>query len=144
MTEIVQAQDGDLSAVEDLLVRCDLPTDGLAAHMGTALVAQADGVIVGSAALEVYPDGALLRSVAVDPTYRGTGLGQQLVDATLLLARQHECPAVYLLTETASEFFERFYGFMAVERDHVPEGVKQSIEFTSACPDSALAMYRTL
>ena len=37
--------------------------------------------VVGSAALEVYPDGALLRSVAVAPRAQGHGLGHGLTDA---------------------------------------------------------------
>ena len=55
------------------LARSDItcPLDGLADHLATTLVARRDGAIVGSAALEMYPDGALLRSVAVAPTCRG-------------------------------------------------------------------------
>lgn len=144
MIDIRRAQPGDLPAIEDLLVRCDLPIDGLAAHVGTAWIARADGIVVGSAALEVYPDGALLRSVAVEAAYRGTGLGQRLTDAALSLAREQGIDAVYLLTETASDFFGRFYGFQPVERVAVPAAVRTSVEFTTACPDSALAMRVTL
>ena len=32
------------------------------------------------------------------------------------------------------------FGFQLVDREAVPATVKGSIEFTSACPDSALAM----
>lgn len=144
MIDIRRAKPDDLPAIEDLLIRCGLPADGLAAHVGTALVARAEGIVVGSAALEVYPDGALLRSVAVEEAHRGTGLGQHLTDAALALAREHNADAVYLLTETASDFFGRFYGFQSVERADVPAGVRTSVEFTTACPDSALAMRAAL
>ena len=43
-----------------LLEQNHLPLDGLADHLATTLVARQNGQIVGSAALEVYPDGALL------------------------------------------------------------------------------------
>jgi amino-acid N-acetyltransferase len=126
-------------AILELLARADLPPEGLLEHIETALVARTGGEIVGSAALEVYDDGALLRSVAVDPNLQGQGLGVRLTEAVLHRARELSITHVYLLTETAAEFFPRF-GFQPVERSEVPEGVKQSVEFTTLCPDSALAM----
>jgi hypothetical protein len=45
-----------------------------------------------------------------------------------------------LLTTTASQFFVRYFAFRPVARDAVPEAVRQSIEFTSACPSTAQAM----
>jgi amino-acid N-acetyltransferase len=133
------ARNEDISAVLTLLEQSDLPKDGLAGHWATTLVARDDGRIVGSAALEMYGASALLRSVAVDPALRGQGLGQRLTQAALDLARQGGVTEVYLLTETAGEFFPRF-GFRAVDRAQVPEAMRQSVEFTSVCPESALAM----
>ncbi len=46
---------------------------------------------------------------------------------------------VYLLTETAADFFPRF-GFQPIARSAVDPAVQTSIEFTSACPASAVAM----
>jgi amino-acid N-acetyltransferase len=108
-------------------------------HVGTALVARLDGEVVGSAALEHYRDAALLRSVAVAPSIQGRGLGCRLTEAALQLARDLGVTRVYLLTETAAEFFPRF-GFGVVDRAQVPPAVRRSAEFTSACPESALAM----
>jgi amino-acid N-acetyltransferase len=107
--------------------------------MGSALVARAGSRTIGCAALEVYPSGVLLRSVAVESAWRGRGVGRQLTDAGLDLARSRGADAAYLLTTTAGDFFPRF-GFERVERADVPDDVKQSIEFTSACPSSALVM----
>ena len=50
---------------------------------------------------------------------------------------------VYLLTETAAEFFPRF-GFRPIARDTVDPAVRASVEFTSACPDTALVMVKEL
>jgi amino-acid N-acetyltransferase len=133
----------DLPVILALLERCGLPTAGFAERLPTALVARADGDVVGSAALELYGAAALLRSVAVDEAFRGQGLGVRLTQAALDLARQRGVTHVYLLTTTAGEFFPRF-GFQPVAREDVPEAVKQSVEFTSACPVSALAMARRL
>lgn len=129
----------DFADVLALLARSGLPQDGLADHMATTLAAYAGGRMVGCAALELYGDAALLRSVAVAAEQRGHGLGQQLTQAALDLARQRGVSAVYLLTETAADFFPRF-GFQPSTRAHVPTSVQQSIEFTEACPASALVM----
>lgn len=129
----------DLDAVHALLRACKLPVEGLASHVGTALVARDGARVVGSAALEMYPPSALLRSVAVDVTRRGQGLGQLLTSEAIALARQHQLERIYLLTETASGFFPKL-GFSAVPRSQVPAEVQQSIQFTTLCPASAQAM----
>src|SRR5271157_2105652 len=81
------ATDTDLPAILELLAINHLPADGLAAHIHTAFIAHQAGQCVGSGALEIYGQAALLRSVAVAPALQRQGLGQRLIDAALLLAR---------------------------------------------------------
>lgn len=133
----------DLPAARALLKRCGLPLDGLADHTDQLLVARWNGRLVGTAALEVYADGVLLRSVAADEQHRGTGLGTQLTQAALDRARRLGASHVYLLTTTAAPFFAR-RGFETIARRDVPASVRQSVEFTSACPASATVMARAL
>ena len=140
---IAPATPSDVAAIEALLSASELPLDGLREHMGAALVARQGGAVVGSAALELYDDTALLRSVAVAPALRGQGLGQQLVRAALRLARERGAGDVYLLTETAAPWFERL-GFAPIVRHVVTPAVQASVEFTDACPASAQAMRLTL
>jgi amino-acid N-acetyltransferase len=140
---IEEATIADRDAVLALLAAEGLPAAGLQEHFADAIVARADGAVVGSAALEVYRDGALLRSVAVAAPVRGTGLGVRLTEAALARARARRLPAVYLLTTTADAFFPRF-GFARITRDDVPESVKESVEFRSACPASAIVMRKVL
>ena len=130
---------GDFPAVLALLERSGLPTDGLADHQAATLAAYVDGRITGSAALEVYGASGLLRSVAVDADWRGQGLGRRLTQAALDLARRRGIGEIFLLTETAAQFFPRF-GFRPVARADVPAPVQASVEFTTVCPDSALVM----
>ena len=136
---ISPAATADLPAILALLQRAGLPHAGIADHVASALVARAHGRVVGCAALELYGVSALLRSVAVDASLRGTGLGQALTRAALDLARGRRVRAVYLLTETAGGFFPRF-GFRTVSRTDVDPAVRESVEFTTACPASAQAM----
>jgi amino-acid N-acetyltransferase len=140
---IAPAAPGDASAILELITKAGLPIDGLVDHLGTALVARVDRRVVGCAALEVYRDGALLRSVAVDPRARGRLIGHRLTEAALEMARSLGVPAVYLLTTTAEGFFPRF-GFHPVERADVPVDVRESVEFRSACPSTAVVMRRAL
>lgn len=143
MIAIENAASGDAEAILSLLDRTGLPRDGLVDHLATTLVARRGHEIVGSAALEVYADGALLRSVAVDPGEQGTGLGRRLTEAATAKARALGVPAVYLLTTTAERFFPKF-GFTPIDRRDVPVSVRQSVEFTSACPASAVVMRKRL
>jgi amino-acid N-acetyltransferase len=126
-----------------LLEENHLPLDGLKDHLGTTLVARREGKIVGSAAIEVYPDGALLRSVAVSQELQGKGLGTELTGAAVRLAQDLQVPAIYLLTTTAEHYFPKF-GFERIERDDVPATVRTSVEFTSACPSSAAVLRKRL
>jgi amino-acid N-acetyltransferase len=140
---VERATPQDRAAIEALLAANQLPTAGLQASLDTALVARVGNRAIGCAALEVYPSGVLLRSVAVDAAWRGRGIGHQLTTAGLDLARSLGADAAFLLTTTAGEFFPRF-GFARVERAEVPDDVQQSIEFRSACPSSALVMRAVL
>jgi amino-acid N-acetyltransferase len=140
---IERARATDADAVCSLLEQNALPTAGLREHLATTLVARQAGRVVGSAALEVYADGALLRSVAVAGDLQRHGLGAQLTDAALRLARELRVPAVFLLTTTAEHYFPRF-GFARVTRADVPPSLLQSVEFTSACPATAIVMCRRM
>jgi amino-acid N-acetyltransferase len=140
---IERARKDDGPAILELLANSALPTDGLLDHLTTAMVARSGGRLVGCAALEVYPDGALLRSVAVDGAAKRQGVGTQLTNAALDLARTLGMPAVYLLTTTAEGFFPKF-AFERIPRHAVPASVQTSIEFRSACPSTAVAMRRDL
>jgi len=140
---ISPATPADLPAIFELLQRSALPRDGLDAHVATTLVARDANGLVGTAALELYGTAALLRSVAVAVERRGRGLGAALTATALDLARRRGVRTVYLLTETAAEFFPRF-GFRPIPRPAVDPAVLGSAEFTTACPASALVMARTL
>jgi amino-acid N-acetyltransferase len=139
-TVIVEpAGEPDLPAVLNLLTVCGLPIDGVKDHISTALVARSGAGIVGCAALEIYKPAALLRSVAVAQTHRGLGVGDMLVKAILDSARKSGITHIYLLTETAEDYFPRF-GFQPTDRSTVPLAVQGSVEFASVCPVTARVM----
>jgi amino-acid N-acetyltransferase len=140
---IQPASRADLPAVRRLLEEHHLPLDGVEAHVDAMVVAKDDGKVVGAAALELYDDGALLRSVAVDPALQGQRLGHVLTETALTMARERGAGAVFLLTTTAERFFPKF-GFEVITRAEVPASIQESVEFTSACPASAIVMRKQL
>ncbi len=137
--DITPANATDLPAILALLEANRLPRAGLEEYVASTLVVREDGEIVGTAALELYGRSALLRSVAVAAHLRGRGLGQALTAAALGVARRRGVRMVYLLTETAADFFPKF-GFHTTDRAAVDPAVLASEEFTSACPASAVVM----
>lgn len=97
------------------------------------------GKVVGSGGLEFYSRYALLRSVAVDESQRGKAFGKEIVKDLVDRAKHQSIREIYLLTETAHDFFLK-RGFTDVARENVPEEVKASSEFASVCPVSAACM----
>ena len=138
---VVTIEEGTVEDIGDVLTLLEstgLPQAGLDAQV-QLIVARQDGGVCGSAALEEYAGGALLRSVAVHPRSQGHGIGHRLTKAALALARRRGHRNIYLLTTTAARFFPEF-GFAPIARDEVPDDVRSSVEFTSACPATAVAM----
>lgn len=133
----------DRAAIEALLTDLKLPVAGVQEWIDRFWVAETGGRVVGVAGIELYGDGALLRSVAVSPDWRGTGIGETLVNTALAAARKAGAREVFLLTTTAERYFPRL-GFEDTSRDRVPPGVQASIEFREACPASAVVMRKGL
>jgi amino-acid N-acetyltransferase len=129
----------DRPAVIALLEAASLPTAGVPPALERFLVAEEHGRVIGVVGLELYPDGVLLRSAAVQPGGRGAGIGAALVRGILDAARNSGVTDVYLLTTTAERWFPRF-GFERIARGDVPNGVGSSVEFREACPASAAVM----
>jgi len=131
----------DLPGIERLLISAGLTTAGVA-----DIVAEVNAVpkqIVAAAGLEVRGTTAVLRSVAVDPEWRGRGMGHELVRQIVCDAESRGIHALYLLTMTAEHYFPRL-GFERIDRSSVPNEIAETAEFTSACPATAVAMKRAL
>ena len=129
-----------LDRIADLLKTNKLPYKDLSLTDSIFLsYHEENGKMVGSGGLEFYSDFALLRSLAVDEKYRGKKIGESIVNDLLARAIARSIREVYLLTETAHDFFIKL-GFKDVDRSNVPTVVKESSEFSSVCPVSAVCM----
>ena len=89
----------------------------IAMHAHHFLVADDDGVVVGCVHLDEYaPSLSELRSLAVDASAQGRGIGRALVHATEALATRRGCATLFAVSND-EEFFHKF-GFRA---RHIPE-----------------------
>jgi len=134
----------DLRGALDLLGRAELTAQDVSEGWGHYFVVREDdGRVVGVAGLELHGEDGLLRSVAIDEDYRGQGLAASLVEAVLERAGRVGLHAVYLLTTSARDYFER-RGFTSCARDTAPPLIRESWEFKSGCPSSAAFMRRAV
>ena len=131
-------------AAKALLAAAGLPTADLAAehfaHFIAAGPAHAPEALIG---LQPYGDVALLRSLVVSPAARGTGYGSALVAEIEAYAQQLGVRELYLLTNSAEAFFSR-RGYSSLDRANVPEAIRQTAEFSSLCPASAVCMHKPI
>lgn len=136
----------DLPAVVALLTSAGLQPNAVEAQFGPQFAVATDDAtqaIIGVAGVEVYRDVAsdigLLRSAAVDDAWRGQGVGSALTTERLAWAEKEQLSAIFLLTETAADFWSRF-GFIHIARDAAPAALRASHEWKQGCPESAVAM----
>ncbi|HKM39430.1 MAG TPA: arsenic resistance N-acetyltransferase ArsN2 [bacterium] len=136
---IVPVEDKDLSLVKKLLEEAGLSWAGIEGQFQHFLKLMLDGEIAAVAGLEVYDQVGLVRSVAVAQEYRHSGLGRGLIKALVNKTRFMGLKELYLVTDTAADYFYRF-GFRPIDRDKVYAPVLQSEHFRSVCSRSAISM----
>ncbi len=125
----------DLPEVLTLLKLVDLPIEGVKEHFHDFFIIRKDKMVVGCVGIEIYENVGLLRSLGIHPTFQGKGLGKQMVGKLEEYSAEKGLHNVYLLTDTAENFFLKL-GFKFIPRDETDPKIRQSIEFTTLCPSS--------
>ncbi len=133
------ATESDLEDLCALLEKSGLILDGVREHVNTFMVARDGERLVACGGSEPYQYAALIRSIAVDPEYRGIGLGRRMVRELLDRLSSRGLREFYLLTIDAEGYFRR-RGFKPIDRDEVHPQLLGSAEFQGACPDTAVCM----
>ena len=126
-----------------LLQAESLPTIDLPTDLRNFFVKTVDGRIVGSIGMEAYGESGLLRSMAVDSAFRNKGIASELVSELTRHAKGLRVRKLFLITNTAEEYFKKF-GFVKVVRESVDKEVLQSREFNGLCPASSAIMMKQL
>ena len=99
-------------------------------NLQSFIVVEAAGGVVGCCALQViWSDLAEIKSLAVDETNKGTGIGKMLVTAAIEQAGRLGISRVFALT-LEPDFFGRL-GFDVVEKEELPMKVWSDC---AACP----------
>lgn len=133
----------DFEKVVDLLAESELDISDLKQPCIRLFQIVENGQIAGVGGLEIYGDQALLRSVAVRKEFQGQGIGKKLVRQVEEVAIQSGIKSLYLLTTTASVFFQSL-GYIPINRDDFAEPLKNTAQFAGLCPASAVCMNKEL
>ncbi|GAB4111006.1 MAG: hypothetical protein OHK0057_00460 [Thermoflexibacter sp.] len=133
----------DKKAFVAQLIEANLPYADLGKETELFLLCNDEGKVIGTAGLEWYGQNALLRSVSVSKLYQGKGVGKQILFEVERIVRSHQAQGIYLLTETAKDFFEK-NNYMVISRQTIPQEVLTSPQFTSTCPSTATVMGKML
>ena len=123
----------------DLLPRTE---EDIRASLDSWLVAEEQGVVLGCGSLVAYsPELLELRSLAVDESAQGRGVGMALTRALIEEARRRGARTLFALTR-AVPFFERA-GFRLTEMARFPEKVWRDCRlcpFLHNCDETAMVL----
>lgn len=128
--ELRLARPDELEAVRALIVSEGMPAMELEERLAGFWVLDDDGKLVGCAGIELYGEAAVLRSVMVDPSLRGTGEGERMIWRALDYAREGGTKRCYLFTMTADAYFPRF-GFERCELDDFEPAAREGWQWRS-------------
>ncbi|MGE0401882.1 MAG: UDP-N-acetylmuramate--L-alanine ligase [Kofleriaceae bacterium] len=125
------AQRTDLEGIRTLLTEAGLVQPATDERAGDFFTLRNENGLAGCVALEVHGDDAILHSLAVDKQHRGAGYGWMLADMAVSQARWRGVRRIYLLTESASDFFAAKFGFRVVDRSTLSKAVAASSTFAN-------------
>jgi amino-acid N-acetyltransferase len=132
------ARPDDINDMVRLLTAANLPPFPVGDHWDTFWLLEREKGVIGMIGLEVYPPSALLRSVVVDESLRGKGLGDLLTKKSITEARERGVRHVYLFTMDRAPFFAR-HGFAICTMDDFDEAGRKSSQYQALAerPDIA-------
>jgi UDP-N-acetylmuramate: L-alanyl-gamma-D-glutamyl-meso-diaminopimelate ligase len=126
----------DMGRIRDILEKTGLETVDAPDDV---LVVDSEGVVAGCVCVEGHDEAAILRSLAVHPDQRGNGFGWMLADHAVQRARALGAQRLYLLTDTATDFFAEKFGFRPVDRALVDAQIVETEHFRASAK-TAIAM----
>ncbi len=123
------AETGDVDAIHTLLapyakeqVILQRSKDDLYQHLQEFMIAEYDGVLVGTAALHIYGSNiAEIRSLVVKPDYQGKRIGHFLVEGCEKMAAQLHVAKVFALTYVGHFFVNM--GYAVVPKESLPHKI---------------------
>ncbi len=137
--KINNATSKDLADIKMVLEESGLPSQDCEPHLTNFFVAEVDARMVGVGGLELRGIDGLVRSIAVLPAFRGRGIGRALFQRIADRAIRSGIHRLYLLTETAEDYFTKL-GFAPIARGDAPLAIAGTRQFRELCAQSATVM----
>jgi len=139
LTHKIVSSEEEFAEFRDAIKSAGLPDEDLNYQNQVLIAYYQDNALVGTGGLEIIDKFGLLRSVSVNQQHRNQQVGRLITSDILANAKGSNLEEVYLLTETARDFFQKL-GFTQIGRDTVPDEIKSTTEFAHVCPESAACM----
>lgn len=133
------SNENEFAAFRESIAKAGLPFQDLNYQNQILISYISNGEPVGTGGLEIVNQYGLLRSVSVPTEYRNHAIGKQIFADIITNALGINLEALYLITETAKDYFEKL-GFETVVREAVPNEIKSTTQFSQVCPSSAICM----
>jgi N-acetylglutamate synthase-like GNAT family acetyltransferase len=127
---IRRAIEADLPVIGKLLQAEGMPLFDYEEYLDTFWVLDTGSEVTGCIGLEIYGSSALLRSIVVAPSTRGTGDGHKLTSHWLGEARARDARTAYLFTMDKAPFFSR-YGFERCEMEDFDADARRTTQYTA-------------
>lgn len=139
--EIKESDNRHRQSIVALLQSEKLPIEDLPGDPDNFFIASDHDHVIGVAGLEKYNNYGLLRSLVVNKDYRNEKIASRLVRHLEKKAKGLGVDCIYLLTETAPDYFIK-NGYEKIRREQVPADLMSSSEFSHVCPRSAIIMQK--
>jgi amino-acid N-acetyltransferase len=133
----------DLEVINELLNASNLPSSDIEEHLEGFMVYEEEEKIIAIGGFEKHGNDALVRSITTEPRSQGKGIGKSIYKSIEHNARSLGVTTLYLLTETAEEFFKKL-GFSVKDRTGIPESIIKSKQYSLLCPSTATLMCKQL
>lgn len=131
------------NAFRDQLKLAGLPYEDLDINKHLLVGYYNEDELIGTGGMEIYGDYGLIRSISVADSFRGKQLGSKITYHLIAKAKESGLKGLYLLTETAKDFFLKI-GFEVIDRKDAVVEVQLSSEFLHVCPSTAVSMFLDL
>ncbi|MDT8860446.1 hypothetical protein N0O92_09380 [Alkalihalobacillus sp. MEB130] len=119
----------DMLPIQRLVAKAGLRDEGIEQYIESFLVVEdEDENLIGTVGIEQYEENGLLRSLVLDSPIWNAKLSLEFLQLTLKYAEEQRMDTVYLCAKGTNALFHQL-GFREVEKEDVPEPVKNSSHF---------------
>jgi len=124
----------DVPRMTELIAAAALPAVFITEFLDGFVVAERGGEVIACGGVEHYGACAVIRSVVVDPSARGLGVGVEIAGMLMDRARAAAAQDIYLFTAEAQDFWSRL-GFVDVTFEEWKEPARACWQYQFLSPN---------